>query len=182
MVNIQTLLYVIIHNPRIVDSISLGIVLGGAMWLVLLMAYTPRPERSLPLLSLAMVLSVLPVYHRLYDALPLALLMIWAMRRLRTPLRGYAIITLIILCEFLIPIDFVPTLARRMHLPASLTQSLWWQGVLVPHHAWGMLLLAGWLFYMCSALVPRQHEARERAAIRSSSPPRGTEFTAWAKR
>jgi hypothetical protein len=152
MINLQTLLYGATGNNAEVEMLVAAITIPALVVLLVLMHYTPRPSTDLLLISLIAMLSFLPIYRRLYDAGVLALLGVWAVRHLHTPLRRFAIVTMILLAELMIPVDFIPILARRLHFSTSLIDSRFWQMFVVPHHAWGMLFLSGWTLFMVAAI------------------------------
>jgi hypothetical protein len=142
MVNLQTLIDVVVRRQMEIDLCVLLLVLP------LLVGFTARvrPTRmagtDLLALSLVAAISMLPLYRRLYDGILLLMLLAWAIARLHTPnRRKMAIAALVMLGEFLLPIDLVQSVLRRTHWFDSMTSSVWWQGLIVPHHAWGMLIL-----------------------------------------
>jgi hypothetical protein len=99
------------------------------------------PSRELlPVATLA-ALSLLPIYHRVYDAAVLTLAFAWALSALRTESASRARIVLLILCVFLIPFDVLASIYRRVPFLADLSDSWWWQALIVPHYAWGLLLV-----------------------------------------
>jgi hypothetical protein len=63
------------------------------------------------------------------------------MTELNGPRRKLAIATVIPLAVFLVPLNFINSLVIR--LPALQEQSShwWWHALIVPHYAWGALLL-----------------------------------------
>jgi hypothetical protein len=169
MVNLQTLADVIFHGELEVDLCVL------VVFLPLLLAFfsqvrpTRGAGRDLLALSVVAALSMLPVYRRLYDGVLLMMLLTWAISRLRVPrYRGMAIAALAMLSEFFIPNDLVRDVERRTHLFDSVSSSAWWQGLVVPHHAWGLLILAVGTLYIFSR---RSHLANAHDLQNTSTPP-----------
>jgi len=148
MVNLQSVIDVVIHRQIDVNLCVLII------YLPLLIGFLSRvrPTRAagidLLALSLVAALSMLPLYRRLYDSVLLLMLLAWAISLLRTDERFYGLIILALLSEFLLPIDLVPFVLRRTHLFDSSVSSSWWQGVIVTHHAWGLLLVSFGAFFI----------------------------------
>jgi hypothetical protein len=142
MVNMQTLMDVVIHNEHIADAMVVVLLLP----MVTLFFSIVRPARAagsdLLKLSIVGLISMLPLYHRLYDCTLLMMLLAWALANLDGPRRGPAMIALALLGELLVPIDLIPALLHRTHLFDNSTSSMWWQGLVVPHHAWGILFLS----------------------------------------
>jgi hypothetical protein len=86
-------------------------------------------------------ISFLPIYHRLYDAALLTTVLAWALAELDGPRRRYAMAMLTPMALFLIPFNFTETAGRRLHFLARIVHTGWWQALLAPHYAWGLLLL-----------------------------------------
>ena len=108
--------------------------------------------------------------------------MMWAIRHLRTPLHDAAVVTLVLLSEFLVPIDFVPIVARWAHVPARIIATSWWQGLVVPHHAWGMLILSVWLAVLCATIHLRKGIGHQMFGVDSDrGHHQAGHFGAWAK-
>jgi hypothetical protein len=177
MVNLQVLLDVVLHRDYETDFCILAIfmpLLAG-----FLMRVRPGRAAGKDLLALSMValLTMLPLYHRLYDSVLLLMLLTWALSMRQTRQSTLAIAILAMLAEFLVPIDLVPSLVRRTHAFDSLVRSMWWQGVVVPHHAWAMLVLTlGTFWVFCrrtataSAASLRQPIGAARHARVAASP------------
>jgi len=150
IVNLQTIFDVFVHRQFWVDTMVLLVflpLLGGVI------SGVRRDEeagRNLLTLSLVAALSMLPIYRRLYDGLTLLMLLAWAIAALKTQRRRSAVIVLVLLSEFLIPIDLIPFILRRTHLFDAAISSSLWQGFVVPHHAWGLFALTIGTFYVLS--------------------------------
>jgi hypothetical protein len=150
LINVQTWLYGLISSDQIVRTLTIVIFALPASAFLMGLRRSTRAADDLLALSCVALLSFLPVYRRLYDSTVLALLLTWALAALRTPLRRSAIVTLILMTEFLLPIEIVPMMLRRVGTLNRFVNTRLWQTVVVPHHAWAILLLAMWttgLFY-----------------------------------
>jgi hypothetical protein len=161
MISLQTLLTSVTTSDRTANALAATIfVAAGALFLFVIFTHTRRPHRDLLALSLVALICALPVYHRAYDMGVLALLGIWAARYLAAPspvlLRRFAVITLVLLAELMIPFEGASFLERKMRLPPSVTGSTLWQAIVIPHHAWAILILCGWCLSMICAMRLRR--------------------------
>jgi hypothetical protein len=142
MVNLQTLIDVVLHAQVAIDFCVLFVFIPLLTGFLARVRPTKAAGQDLLALSLVSLLSMLPLYHRLYDGCLLMMLLAWALGRVETRQRGSAIVVLLLLGEFLVPIDLVPFVLRRTHVFDSLISTHWWQGLVVPHHAWGVLAIS----------------------------------------
>ena len=154
MIDLRAWLFALLDRRELVGAI------GVAMSMLLIAAYATfvtrartreserrRPDELLPLAAL-MALTLLPVYHKLYDATVLVLVLAWAMRSLREPrVRGVALVTLASLTPFLIPFDLLPLLMQRTPALDGVAQTWLWRAVIYPHHAIATLAAALCLLY-----------------------------------
>ncbi|MBC8105660.1 MAG: DUF2029 domain-containing protein [Anaerolineae bacterium] len=114
------------------------------------------------LLTLAALsaISLLPIYHRVYDATLLTLGLAGAFVELDGPRRRFAIAMLIPMIVFLVPFDIVQTVSHRAPQLFEITRTGWWQSLIAPHYAWGVLLVSIALL----ATLSRQTIARSTRA------------------
>lgn len=108
----------------------------------------PAPE-LLPLAALS-ALSLMAVYHRVYDALILTLALAWALAELHGPRRRFAIAALALLSVFLIPFDILSTITFRVPALAVISETWWWSAFVEPHYAWGLLAVTLCLLWTMS--------------------------------
>jgi hypothetical protein len=115
-------------------------------------ARTSRTE----LLTLAALsaISLLPIYHRVYDATLLTMALAWALAELDGPRRSHAMLILAPMLLLLIPFDFVLTAGRRVPWLVAHSRTWWWQSLLAPHYAWAVLVLAVVLVWVMSRRNP----------------------------
>jgi hypothetical protein len=159
LVNLHVWIHAFLADTRTVGMIVWGVVLGlcGAY-----LAFDRlRPESRSELLSLSMVgaASLMIIYHRSYDAMVLLFPMALLAQRLAAGRRGLAEVALAAcLAVFFVPgptaLDW---LADQGRIPASIVQSPLWNGLLIPHAAITILILAVALVAM------RRRVARESA-------------------
>jgi len=111
------------------------------VWLVFFLR-TRVPDDLLNL-SILGTLSLLPVYHRFYDASLLVLPVAWALRAQATASSRLKKICWLLFAIFLIPGSSI--LERAVsggHVGQNVLGSWWWGYLLLPHEAWALMLLA----------------------------------------
>ena len=139
IMDLQLLLVAFLRDPlplRVAIACVVALLLA---WFV--RAFPRQVNRSHELLPLAALaaLSLLPVYHRVYDGALLSLALAWAVAALGTRADGAARAVLVVLCVFLIPFDVLNSIAHRIPGDELFTGSWWWHALVVPHYAWGLL-------------------------------------------
>jgi hypothetical protein len=172
MVNLQTLVDVLITEPIAIDFCVL------LVFVPLLVGFLTHLRRGrsagCDLLALSMValISMLPLYRRLYDGVLLLMLLTWAIAKLKNREQSPAAIVLGLMSLLLIPIDLVPFVLRRTHAMDGLVRTLWWQGIIVPHHAWAILALSvGTLYVFSRRSIPIITLRQPLPPLRLVSPP-----------
>jgi hypothetical protein len=115
----------------------------------------------LPLAGLC-ALSLLPVYHRVYDATLLTAALAWALAELSGSQRRYALATFVPLALFLVPFDIVQSAQYRMPGLWRLAQTQRWQMFIAPHYAWGLLGVTVVL------LAAMNRQVKARSSVRAS--------------
>jgi hypothetical protein len=157
MIDLRAWLYTLTEAHALVTAKALLVSLALAAAYVALLARRRASLRQgglLPLASLA-ALTLLPVYHKMYDATLLVLGLAWALRALRDPAaRGAAVATLLALSVFLVPFDFLPLLMKRTAALDALSKTWLWRVVIFPHHALATLATALCLLYAFWRSVP----------------------------
>jgi hypothetical protein len=131
-----------------------------------------RPDHGPELLSLGAVaiISLLPVYHRFYDAGLLVVPLCWCMTHVAERSKPVARFALLLMVPFLVPgTAFLQQLALHGRVPNTAMRSWWWDSVVMPHETWALLLLGLVLLYQIklSRLSQPEHP-RTRARFRSS--------------
>lgn len=102
-----------------------------------------KQVKRIELLTLATLaaISLLPIYHRVYDAALLTLALAWALAELDGPRRRFAITMIVPMLVFLVPFDIVQTVSHRAPQLFELTRTAWWQSLIAPHYAWALLFV-----------------------------------------
>jgi hypothetical protein len=141
LINLQVLCYAILHDRSAANVFSLAIsaALFG-IW-VLLVVRSRSVEALLPVGTVA-VLSLFPVYHRLYDAFLLIFPLCWSLREFMGPERKYARVVFLLMLPFLVPGgSALEQLQFRGQIPEAIAHSSYWTCIVMPHQIWLLLLL-----------------------------------------
>ncbi len=142
LVNLQVALYPILGGVRVTNAVAMamGAILLVA-WIVSVVRRESRDDGELLDLSAIAVISLLPVYHRFYDATMLVLPLCWALISFRRA-RRFAVISLLLMIPFLIPGGtLLETMEIGGRIPAGLTRHWWCDGFVMPHQVWALLFL-----------------------------------------
>ena len=96
----------------------------------------------LPLGTIA-VIGLMPVYHRFYDASLLVVPLCWCVAEGIERSRRTVLFVLLLMTPFLIPGTVVlQELDMQKRIPAAVTNSWWWNCIVMPHETWVLLLLS----------------------------------------
>jgi hypothetical protein len=146
ILNIHVLLHGFLANESLIRLIG-GMIVAAllAMYLAALARTGRAPARRDELLALGVLaaLTLIPVYHKLYDASILVFALAWAIASLGTARDAAAKLVLLCLSVFLIPADLIQVL--RIRVPAvdrAADHSWWFNAFVTPHYAWGLLALS----------------------------------------
>jgi len=164
MINAQVLFYAMLRSAQLADHLAklLGAAfLGCWLWL----SRTRRTTTVLLEISAVSVLSLIPLYHRFYDASLLIWPLAWVL--LRVYKRSTRSSVLLAIAPFLVP-GAVLLSETATRLPSSVTSSWWWNTLLLPHEVWALILLTVLLLYWM-ARGPSSVAVREIAGSSSSS-------------
>lgn len=172
MIDLKMLLVSAIQDPIALRVAILCMTAALLAWFVRAFPRTVELTNRTNLLALATLsaISLLPIYHRVYDATLLTLALAWALAELDGPRRRFAIAILVPMFVFLVPFDIVHTLAHRAPRLFELTQTGWWQSLLAPHYAWGLLLMSIGLLAALSRQTIAQPK-RVPTGIATTEPP-----------
>jgi Glycosyltransferase family 87 len=156
MVNLQIAFHPLLRSIGGTNLCARGVgavLMCGWLWLEV---KTDRSSSSLLSLSTLAVISLLPFYHRSYDAALVVFPLAWALLEEHCqsliPRGCLALIAL-----FLLPGGaLVNFFASRANLLRSVTSAWWWMSFVVAHQAWALLLLAALLLW---AMANRHNES-----------------------
>lgn len=139
MLQLQVIIHVLLEDSRIVNLIALLVVGVFATIFAWRRHQTPQKDE---LLSLGVVsfLSLLPVYHRFYDAALLVVPLAWA---IAYPKRKpqFAWPMFLIVMTFLIPIAGVPRFEQILGFSPYELSTWWWHLFIEPFRTW--ILICG---------------------------------------
>jgi hypothetical protein len=154
LVNLQVALYPLIG--RVEPTNEAAWFIGAVLFAAWLVAFLRRKNHYdiLDISALA-VISLLPVYHRFYDAALLALPGCWAFVSYRKT-RPAAIFGLLLMLPFLIPGGtFLETLETSGRIPPEFIHHWWWEAFIMAHQVWLLLALGVLLIHQMTS-QPRQ--------------------------
>lgn len=148
LVNLQVLFYTFTHQAR--SANLLAFLVGGALalaWTYFVIRRRPGCSELLPLSGIA-VISMLPMYHRIYDASILAIPLCWCLTMPAGRLKGIAKATAILMLPFAVPgAAILEGLAHQGRFSYFLTRTWVGQSVIMPHQSWILLVVALILLY-----------------------------------
>jgi hypothetical protein len=142
LINLQVLLYAILNHAVAANVLALAIsaTLFG-VWVVLVLR-SRSLDALLPVGAVA-VLSLLPVYHRLYDGFLLIFPLCWSLREFSAPADRFARGTFLLILPFLAPGgSALEQLQVRGQIPQAIVHSWYWTCIVMPHQIWFLLLLS----------------------------------------
>jgi hypothetical protein len=154
MINLQVLLFAIFPSARAanVTAYALSGVLAAAF---LFLTRNRYATRELLEASTVAVLSLLPIYHRSYEAAVLVLPLAWAIAQLHSEFAPSARISLALMAVFLVPGGaLLQRLSSEGIIPLAISSKFWWDPVVMAHETWALLGLLLALLY-ARARAPR---------------------------
>ena len=139
-VNLQYLGHMLFgDNARAANLLALSI--GAGLLVSWLMLLSRRDERSELLeISTIAVISLLPVYHRVYDAGLLLLPLCWILTDSQTRTRWPRRFILLLFLPFFVPASTLLELqVAAGRFPDWLAGNWWWNAVVIPHQVWALM-------------------------------------------
>ncbi len=147
MINLQVLLFAMF--PSTLAANVLAYALTGV--LVAAFLYFTRKRNSATELveaSTVAVLSLLPLYHRSYEAAVLVLPLAWAFAKLHSEFAAAARISLALVAVFLVPGGaLLHILSSQGTIPLVISRQFWWEPIVMVHQIWALLGLSLVLLY-----------------------------------
>jgi len=143
LVNLQVLLCVIVHNRAVANVLAPAVgIIAGLWWLFLLNRRAVNGQPPLALSALA-VISLLPVYHRFYDASLLVFPLAWSVTELSGKVRSLGNISFCLILPFLVPGGtLLEQVQLRGYVSAAVRGSSWWNAMIMPHQVWLLVTLS----------------------------------------
>ena len=148
LLNVQVILYSMVGNVSVANRAAelIGATFLAA-WLIVVWKRNSQDEFDLLDLSAIVVASLLPVYHRFYDAVLLVLPLCWVFASYRKA-RVFGILTLLLMAPFLIPGGTIlQTMQTNGRIPSTLPDHWWWNTIVMPHEIWALFFLSLVLLY-----------------------------------
>jgi len=141
LLNLQLPLYAIIGSRQFATALSL--LIGVAFAIVYAIRLHWTRAKILLALAPAAALTLLPIYHRYYDATLLIIPLAWAFAALTDPAhRRWPIIVLGLIAPFVLPVGWAMNLVKRGYVSAAIAAQSWWQIIIIPLQVWLILALA----------------------------------------
>jgi hypothetical protein len=154
LLNLQVILYSIVGSASEANLLAelIGMVFLVVWLIVVSRRRSGQDELELLDLSAIAVMSLLPVYHRFYDAVLLVLPLCWVVASYRKA-RFSAILALLLMVPFLIPGGTIlQTMQTNGRIPSTLSERRWWDTIVMPHEIWALFFLSLVLLYEMAAL------------------------------
>jgi len=163
IVDLKMLLVSVVSNPKVLQIVVECIVIAFAAWFVRsFFVAMPREKRTsrdeLLALGAFAAVSLLPIYHRVYDIALLSTALAWALAEFDGPRRRFAVALLVPMALFLIPFDLVKSVGTRAPALMTASRTWWWQSIFAPHYAWGLLICTVVLLVTMSRATRGAHE------------------------
>lgn len=160
LINLQVAAYTLLHS-RDWANLTAMVVAGtaGLTWLWLLLK---KRSNNLLALSALVVISLLPLYHRFYDATLLIFPLAWSMTALRGRLhRSATAVLLLLVLVFFFPAGSALEYLQATGHFAAMQHYWWWNTIVLPHESWSILLLSLVLMHamQTSSLSPEIYSA-----------------------
>jgi hypothetical protein len=144
LLNLQLAVYPLLNSRTAANVTALGIgCLLFFVWAVLVFRSRKRWSEALLPLGTISTISLLPIYHRFYDAAVLVLpicWLVWAWRPLKSNLTSWAAV---LAAFFAVPGGTVlQSLADKGGALKPISQTWWWNVIVAPHEVWCLSLLS----------------------------------------
>jgi hypothetical protein len=152
LINLQVLFYAIFHHANAANASAAmisAVLFGIWIWLVL---RSDSRDALLPMSAL-LILSLFPIYHRLYDAWILIFPLCWSLKQFAGEDRKFARAAFFLLLPFLVPGgSALEQLQANYQIPEAISQSWYWTAIVMPHQIWFLLLLSLLLLWRMAVL------------------------------
>lgn len=148
LVNLQLVLYPLVGGVRATNGLAVAIgITFLAVWLTAMLRGSGRDDLELLDLGAIAVVSLLPVYHRFYDAALLVLPLCWIFISFRRA-RILGSLSLLLMIPFLVPGGtLLETIQASGRVPSTLASRWWWEMIVMPHQVWMLFFLSILLLY-----------------------------------
>jgi len=183
LVNLQLILMPFFHSRLWSNVLAMGITAMLAMLFVRVRARRVREDELLSL-SAVCVLTLLPVYHRFYDAVLMLVPLAWGIANLRQRPR-LAWPVLLFAGSFLLPSPAIARAAQFLGFDPITASGLVWDALVEPGRTW--ILLAGFALILTAMADPATERVAsadqtvmERRSCGHRTAVRGTSLISWS--
>ncbi len=143
LINLQVALYPLLDRVRLANVLAM--LIGASLlvvWLIFMSRISVDTDLELLDVSAIAIISVLPIYHRFYDAGLLVLPLCSAFICFRRA-RAFAILSLLLMVPFLVPGGtLLEIMQAEGRIPTALANHWWWRIIVMPHQVWLLLILS----------------------------------------
>jgi Glycosyltransferase family 87 len=162
LINLQVGLYPLLQNRWLTNtSVFLLCAIFGVSMLIVCLGR--RVEDELLLLSGISVLSLLPIYHRFYDATLLIIPAAWLISHIGKKLNSTALGLFAVSAFFLPGGSLLETVRHRCMFLTRMEGHSWWNALIMAHSTWLLLLL--FLVLLRRMAAPFPSSQREASSI-----------------
>jgi hypothetical protein len=154
LLNLQWVFNTFIHQTWLINLIVL-LAVGAlaAIYIALHRGWKPGINDVLSLGTL-IVIGLLPLYHRSYDAILVVIPLSWAVASLEGSQRIIAWLVILLVVPFLVPGPvMLQQLMVKGRLPASWNGEFWWSAIVLAHEVWAVVLMSLLLVYALARTV-----------------------------
>jgi len=142
LVNLQVALYPLVRSREITNLMVL-ILVAVLVAIAIMAMLKSRLSDDLLCLSTICVVSLLPIYHRFYDAALLIIPLSWLVSRAGRHLESSLFAGFIFVSAFLLPGgSLLETLCNRGAFSEALMGNRWWNGLVMAHEPWLILMFS----------------------------------------
>jgi hypothetical protein len=122
----------------------------------------PYVEGRLLAFGTLLVLSILPVYHRIYDTLLLLVPVVWLLGNFAPPWRTLVGTLRILMALFLLPSGSALIAAVDANrIPQPIQREWWWNSFVMPHQIWLLLAISVGLLLSLRKLTLSEQQPTE---------------------
>jgi len=156
LLNLQVLTYQLMRRDNLTNLTSWVIVFSLlGVWLFSFYCQRDRARNEILDLSFLAVVSLLPIYHRFYDASILLLPLAWVCRSDGATRKHVRVMIGLLLSVFFLPGgSFLELLLEKGRIPAALVSNWFWNSFVMLHDIWALLLLG---MVLLAAIVLEGH-------------------------
>ncbi len=172
IVDLKMLIINVVSDPMAARVVVECLVLGLAAWYLRSLPNSrnigsTRNGGMLPLVTL-ITISLLPLYHRVYDASLLTLAVAWALGEWHGPRRRLALLAIAPMAFLLVPFDVLDTVVRHFSLADRMSTTWFWHAIVQPHYAWALLGTTLCMLFVMNRIAATRSIAVANVASRGS--------------